>query len=163
MSNTSMSNLSFDIKNTEDFFRKLCEEYEEFERNKTSSRIALNCAMTAWHLTDWIYNEYGNQLKVNFKSIHEFRNDLKVKCSSLQVMQDLTNGTKHHTITMYISKVKDTNLHKGDYSSDYSRDFNISTLDIKLIDGTSVYFEDEIENVMNFWRGYLNTKLNLTV
>jgi len=158
-----MSDLSFDIKTSEDFFKKLQEDYKEFCIDKTSSRVALNCAMTAWHLTEWIYNEYNSQLISNYSTLTAFQIDIKRQCPSLQIMHDIANGTKHYLLTRHRPIIKDTTLHQGAFSSDFSRDFDISTLDIELNDGTKIYFEDEIETSINFWIQYLNSTFNLTI
>jgi len=90
-----MNQLSFEIRTTEDFFRKLMDDYSEFQENITSSRLAINCAMTAWHLTEWIFYEFYNIPSSSFNSVSAFQQDIKRQCYSLQIMHDLTTGTKH--------------------------------------------------------------------
>jgi len=158
-----MSDLTFDIKTTSDFFKKLTEDYNEFLANKTSSRVALNCAMTAWHLTDWAYNEYNNQLSAQFVKLDMYQQDIKNRCPSMQIMHDLSNGTKHYLLTRHRPIVKRTTLHRGSFNSDFNRDFDISSLDIALIDGTKIYFEDEIQKVVDFWAQYLKSTFHLTI
>lgn len=154
-----MNKLSFDIKSSKDFLQKLIEDHEEFINNSTSSRIALNCAMTAWHLTEWIYHEYHELLKTEFSSLTAFQTKMKEKCPSLQIMHDLANGTKHFKLTRHKPSVSSTILHQGAFSSDFSRDFDISTLDITLNNGTKVYYEDEIDFCINYWNKYLNNEI----
>jgi hypothetical protein len=151
-----MNNLSFDIKSSNDFLQKLVEDHEEFKLNSTSSRIALNCAMTAWHLSEWIYNEYHERLGTEFSSLKDFQAKMKEQCPSLQIMHDLANGTKHFKLNRHKSTIESTKLHQGDFNSDFSRDFDISSLDIILNNGTKVYFEDEINACLNYWIKYLN-------
>jgi hypothetical protein len=158
-----MSDLSFEIKTSEAFFKKLQEDYKEFCIDKTSSRVALNCAMTAWHLTEWIFKEYYSQLISAYSTLLAFQIDIKRQCPSLQIMHDLTNGTKHYILTSHKPIIKDTTLHEGAFSSGFSRAFDISTLDIELNDGTKIYFEDEIEASIKFWIHYLNSTFNLTI
>lgn len=153
-----MNKLSFDIKNSQDFLKKLCDDFTEFQQNDTSSRIALNCAMTAWHLTEWVYNEFMNK---KFSSVTDFQIDLKNKCFSLQLMHDISNGAKHYKLTKHKPSIKDTELHHGSFSNDFSRDFDISSLKIETNDGKVYYFEDEIENVINFWTSYFESELKL--
>ena len=158
-----MNELSFDIKNSADFLNKLLEDYRDFCKDKLSSRIALNCAMTAWHITDWTYNEFNEQLTRQFKTLGSYQQKLKDQCSSLQVMHDLANGTKHFKLTKHQPVIKGTSLHKGSFSNDFSRDFDISTLEIELKDGTKIYFEDEIENTVKFWKEYLETNFQIPI
>jgi len=158
-----MSDFSFGIKSTSDFFRKLLEDYNEFCKDKTSSRKALNCAMTAWHLTEWTYNEFFQQFSSQFSTLGLYQQDIKIKCPSLQILQDITYGTKHYKLTRHNPIIKETNIHEGAFSIGYSRDFDISTLDIELDNGTKIYFEDEILKTINFWTDYLQSNFNITI
>ena len=147
-----MNNYTFDIKTSQDFFKKLLDDYEEFCKNKTSPRIALNCAMTAWHLIDWLFREKNPTAAK--QEIGNFRKPLIEKCPSLQIMRDLTTGAKHYTISDYTPKMKSTELKKGAFSKAFSRGFDIPSLIIELQDGTKIYFEDEIQKVIDFWTKY---------
>ncbi len=158
-----MNDLSFEIKTSVNFFKKLLEDYEEFCLNKTSSRIALNCAMTTWHLTEWVYNEFSNQFLSEFGNLIPFQKEIKQQCPSFQIMRDLANGTKHYVLTRHNPIVKETELHKGSFSNAFSRSFNISRLEIELKDGSRLYFEDEILKTIVFWRQYLQSKLDLRI
>lgn len=152
-----MSDLSFGIKSSKDFFQKLQDDYSDFCKDKTSSRIALNCAMTSWHLTEWIYHEYNTQLISTFPEIYAFQAQIKKMCPSLRILHDIANGTKHYLLTKHVPVIKETNLHQGAFSNDFSRDFDISTLDIELKDGSKIYFEDEIEKAVLFWKEYFKS------
>jgi hypothetical protein len=156
-----MSNLSFDIKTTSDFLKKLLEDYKEFCRDKTSSRAALNCAITAWHLTEWTYIEFQHQIANQFTTLGLYQKYLKAQCPSLQIMHDLTTGTKHFLLKSHSPVIKDTTLVKGSFSIDFDRDFDISTLNIELNDGTKSNFEDEIGIAVNFWMKYLQSNFNI--
>ncbi len=158
-----MSELSFDIKTSVDFYKKLLADHEEFSNDRTSSRVALNCAMTAWHLTEWTYHEFKPVLSNIHSTLGHYQQGLKNDCPSLQIMHDLANGTKHYQLKRHKSVVKATDLHLGDFSNDFSRDFDISSLDIELNDGSKIYFEDEIETVISFWTIYLRDILNQTL
>jgi hypothetical protein len=156
-----MNDLSFNIKSTKDFYNKLKEDFMEYSEDRLSSRKALNFALTAWHLSDWTYNEFKEKLTSKHKSLNSFQANLKKLCPSLQLMHDLTNGTKHYTLTRHKPIIKETNLHIGDFNNDFSRDFDISSLVIELHDGTKVHFEDEIIIVMDFWTEYLKEILKI--
>jgi hypothetical protein len=158
-----MNELSFDIKQSKDFFHKLVQDFAEYSIDKTSSRVALNLAMTGWHLTEWIYNEFNPILRPRFQTLGIFQNNIKQQCQSLQIMHDLANGTKHYLLTRHTTVIKESNLHRGAFSNAFSRAFDISTLRISLKDGTVLYFEDEITKVIDFWREYFNRELNIIV
>lgn len=149
-----MNDLSFEIKTAKDFLEKLKEDYAEYCKNGTSSRIALNCAMTAWHLTDWFYNEYYSVLSVEFSKLPIYQEEMKRKCPPLQIMHDITNGTKHYLLKRHTPEIKSTKLHKGSFDHSFDRSFDISTLDIEMNNGKKVYFEDVIKTVVDFWEDY---------
>lgn len=158
-----MSNLSFNIKTTSDYFKKLIEDYKEFCKDKTSSRAALNCAISAWHLTEWTYNEFQFQMSNQFTTLGLYQKYIKAQCPSLQIMHDLTNSTKHFVLKRHKPIIKDTTLNLGSFSNDFSRDFDISTLNIELNDETKSCFEDEIETAINFWMKFLQSNFNIVI
>lgn len=145
-----MGDLSFEIKNANDFLNKLLEDYAEYKKEPLSSRLAINCAMSAWHIIDWIYWEYHT----NDGSLSKFQLKMKNECPSLQTMQDITNGTKHSKLTRHVPTIIDTSLQKGAFSSGFSRGFNISILTLEKEDRSIIYFEDEIAKVVSFWQDY---------
>lgn len=141
---------SFDIKTSEDFYKKLLEDYKDFVDEKTSARVAINCAMTAWHLIDWIAAE-KELAKSELSSLkYEFKN----QCPSLKTMQDISNGSKHCNITEYTPSTCDTKKHIGDFNNGFNNDFDITRLTIVYKDGSNMRFEDEIEKVILFWNKY---------
>ncbi len=156
-----MNPLSFDIKDTESFFKKLLEEYKEFKKDVLSSRIALNCAMTSWHLIEWVYIEFHSILSPTYPTLTLFTLAIKAQCPSLQIMHDLSNGTKHHTLKNHRPIIKDTKLHEGTFDQSFDRSFDTSSLDIELNDGTQLYFEDEIQKMVAFWTHYLRVNFNI--
>lgn len=148
-----MSDLSFDIKTSEDLFKILLEDYKEFDANRTSSRHALHCAIMAWHMIEWVYKEFESQL-----SEDSFKKNIVQQCPSLEIMRNLANGTKHNKRSGENQAIKGTELHLGVFSKEFSREFDTSHLKIELRDGRKIYFEDEIKKAMLFWTGYLKSK-----
>jgi hypothetical protein len=146
-----MSGLSFNITTSKEFLAKLLEDYEEFKKDATSERIAINCAMTAWHLSDWIFYEYGYEKTMK---LFNFQESLKAQCPSLQVMQDITHGSKHFKLKTHQPKIEATRLHHGSFDKSFDRSFDISSLDIEMKDGTKRYFEDDLNAVVGFWSKY---------
>lgn len=150
-----MSNVSFDIKDSTDLYNMLLQDYDEFKRNKISSRFAIHCAIISWHLADWIYKEYE---KNNFNTLTDYQKTIKSNCPSLKIMQDITNGSKHLFFkTEYKPEVIRTNLHKGAFQSNAFQNnaFDTDMLEIEMKDGTKLKFEDEIDKVVKFWKKYL--------
>jgi hypothetical protein len=50
----------FDMLSSHDFFKKLEADYVEFKAQPDSSRHALNCIMTAYHLYEWVWGDWLN-------------------------------------------------------------------------------------------------------
>lgn len=156
-----MGELSFGVGSTRDLLVMLLEDYEDFKRDTTSSKCAIRCAMTSWHLADWSYKEFSATLALQYPTIKNYQNRLKTLCPDLEIMQDIANGSKHNQITLYQPKVERTEIHKGAFSSGFSRDFDTSSLDVHMKDGSKIYFEDIIEPVVTFWKNYLVDELGV--
>ena len=148
-----MSDFSFAIKTTRDFFNILLEDYKEFLVNKTSSRHALHCAIIAWHMYEWANREFEPQL-----SGDDFKKIILKQCPSLEIMRNLANGTKHNKRSSVNQTIKATELKLGVFSKEFSREFDTSHLKIELRDGKKIYFEDEIKTAINFWSEYIKSK-----
>lgn len=146
---------SFEIKNSRDLFKKLQEEYKDFENDELSSRHAINCAMTAWHLTDWTFKEYMSSH--GFNDIGKYRGSLT--CASLKIMHDIANGGKHLNVSRSKTDITDTVKVDGDFSNDFDpNDFLVGSLDLIMADGTTKNFFDEMTVVLQFWQEYFNSK-----
>ena len=90
----------YDIKNSFDFFKKLLDEREDLLKNPTSARFAINCAITAWQLHDWVYSErYNYSFMSQFKSKSDFRKYLYSKEIVFRTIHDLADGAKHYELT----------------------------------------------------------------
>jgi hypothetical protein len=155
-------NYSFDIKTSIDLYNELLKRVEEYNNDCMSSGNAVICAILCWHVIEWIYQEYNEQL-TQYKSNREFQDSVKAKCVSLSYMQDIANGSKHRGITKYTPTVKNTESHIGAFSNAFSKAFDISCLKLSLEDNQFVYFDEEIEKSVNFIQQLLNTELHANV
>ncbi|MDP1624491.1 MAG: hypothetical protein Q8L64_01855 [bacterium] len=125
----------------------------------SSSRLAINAAMTAWHLIEWIYWEYDFHSTIKNS---DFIKEIKLKYPKLQIMHDISNGAKHFQLNHHSPKVMETKLDHGSYSDDYSRDYDISRLQV-VIDDETCDFINELENVRDFWIEYFRNVLNVNI
>lgn len=147
-----MSKYNFGTKTARQKFDELLKEFDEFIKNETNISKATNIATNSWHLIDWVFEEN----KAIYNNIGELREDLYPKCDALKLMHDIANGSKHNNVSRPKAKIKNTDLHRGDYSSDYNRkNYNISKLIIELETGETLDFYIEIKKVINFWEKYL--------
>jgi hypothetical protein len=99
----------YDIKNSLDFFRKLFDEREDFLKDPASARYAINCAITAWQLHDWVYQERDKYpFMSQFKSKSDFRKYLYSKETYFRTIHDLADGSKHYQLTDRDTTILDT-------------------------------------------------------
>ncbi len=154
-----MVSYSFSIQNAVDLLRALNAAVDDYLTAPLSSGKAVICAMFSWHLVDWIHQEYP-AVAMSFLTLTDYQSHLKSQCESLPYMQDITNGTKHRTITRYTPAVKKAEEHCGDFSDDFSReDFDVSCLQLPLADGTFAYFDEEVIKVRDYWNTYFTDTL----
>jgi hypothetical protein len=94
----------FRVRSTHDIFRKLYREKQRFE-NATSNEqgladqvdAALNFALTAWHITDWVWVRRRDELREYFGvgTLGEFQNEIRRRCPGLAVCDVIANAAKH--------------------------------------------------------------------
>lgn len=92
----------FDIQTAKDFLQKLLDDHADFKKQPDSARLALNCALTAYHMHEWVW---GDWLKTDYEVWRVL--GIKDKKSFLawierthpwfQLVQALADGTKHFT------------------------------------------------------------------
>jgi hypothetical protein len=153
---------AFDIKDSKDLYLEFSSRAVDYRNDKMSSGNAVICAILSWHIVEWIYQEYGESLK-GFNKKREFQDYVKLECPSLSYMQDIANGSKHRGITMYTPAVKETQSHKGAFSSGFSRGFDVSCLRIELENKVFVYFDDELDKVDVFLKDLFHNTLKVNV
>src|SRR5947209_8536599 len=101
---TDISDQCFDISSVGHLLYKLEEDYAEFRKTPASSRCALNCAMTGWHIKDWlwaqIYNSDQTKQQEHFGKTFAFSDDFDEeslkRCPDLETVQVICTGAKHH-------------------------------------------------------------------
>ncbi|NPD47111.1 hypothetical protein [Lentimicrobium sp. S6] len=137
---------SFNIKSVPDLFNTFYDDLKEYQADDLNSRKALHCAFTAWHILEWIYHENKKKTLNSYKNEREYQNHIINKIPKFKLIKILVNGTKHHTLN-YKTDLKDTNLIQGDFSNDYSNDYDISRLQLDMKDGTTYDFQELITDI----------------
>jgi len=157
---------SFEIQDSRDLFLEFLRQYDEYQKDVMSSSNAVICAILAWHVIDWIYEEFPSVTE-SYKNKNNFQKALKAKCLSLKYIQDITNGTKHKGIGRYTPSVRDTDAKEGSFSASFSgflhEAFDKIGLRMTLDDGSEVYFDEEIFKVKEFLHGYFTNTLGVNV
>jgi hypothetical protein len=92
--------LMFELATFADFYAMLIEDFDEFLAEPGSSRRAIHCAITAYHLHEWVWGDwlkrdYSTQQKLGVRDLNAFRTWIESASASFPIVQDLANGTKH--------------------------------------------------------------------
>jgi hypothetical protein len=146
----------YDIKNSFDFFRKLLDEREDFLKNPASARFAINCAITAWQLHDWVYADREKYpFMKQFQSKSDFRNYLYLKERDFRTIHDLADGAKHYQLTSRTTTILDTavsNWKKVNKFKEVSDETSQLFLTMKFGNvGMTMTFDDLLFVITHFW------------
>lgn len=170
MENKFKPTLTLEIKSSLDFFEKLLQEYNDFDKQHLNPRFAMNAAINSWHLSDWTFHEFftederfqdsitinknGSQLLIS--GLLKYQQYLIKLCPELEYMRLISNGTKHCILKNSSIKEK-TTIHEGDFSSDFSRhDFNVNRFVIEVDRNNKLDFEKVLLSTIEFWKSHLN-------
>lgn len=90
----------FGITNAQEFYAMLIEDFDEFMRNQQSARCAVHCAITAYHLHEWVWgdwlkNDQATKTKLGLTNQDSFLGWIDSNCPWYSSVQALTNGSKH--------------------------------------------------------------------
>ena len=92
------------MRSVHDIFRKLRNEKRRFEKAELKGEgradqvdAAINFAITAWHVTDWVWGQHEHALSEYFgvKTLTKFQNEMRRICSGLAVCDVIANAAKH--------------------------------------------------------------------
>ena len=116
----TMGEYSFGIKTAHDLYCKLKREYAAFQGRTTDSDLAWNCAVTAYHLKEWLWKERlsvtpGEDLKLfgqSFTSQQDYNANLNRRCPNYKLLRDVCNGSKHFALDNP-GRVKATTVRPG--------------------------------------------------
>ena len=93
---------SFGLSDSRDILEKLRWELDTlFCRVRHDIRVcqyhAFNCAITAWHVTDWLWEDMSEKLKRerHWSTCKEFQNYVSEECPELKLCREIANGSKH--------------------------------------------------------------------
>ena len=105
---------SFGLHDSRDILEKLRWELRNlFCRQRYDIAVcqyhAFNCAITAWHATDWLWQDISSspELKTKLqekiqkplKTVEDFQSYVRVDCWALRLCHQIANGSKHFLVT----------------------------------------------------------------
>lgn len=152
-----MGSLNFGNDSATDKYDSFLVEFEEYISDDLSTEKAKRVATSAWHLTDWAFENYKTIHK--FTELGLFRKSLFPNCESLKIMHDLATAAKHLIVSSPKGDIKDTRKHSGTFGRTFDSTFDISHLEIEKNDGIRLRFIDEIKKVKIFWDNYFSEHL----
>ncbi|HEY1009882.1 MAG TPA: hypothetical protein VGE58_07210 [Daejeonella sp.] len=149
----------FEINDSIDKFKLLVKQYEHYKNKQLSTDTAVSFFETAWSLTEWVGKEFGGVVTQNDLGI--FRNALYPRCPHLKVLHDISNMSKHMTLSKPKSSISKTGKQTGPFSSAFTMQFQSTSLVIELEDGTIYQVNDMIDEVLDFWNYYFKNDLQI--
>lgn len=167
----------FALKDARDLLQKLERDYARFEaaslpesnEHVHQSDHAYNFAITAWHMSDWIWQSDPVPAETfRCRSLRQFQANLVKQCPELDICQDLCNGSKHFKISRRVTR----QIEKADVSAGPSVVLSTGNhrvgspigktrevLKIELADSHRVKAHEVFDSVLKFWRQFLSTAL----
>jgi hypothetical protein len=93
--------LMFNIITARDFYAMLVEDFDDFVAEPHSVRRALHCAISAYHMYDWVWADWlkeDRQLRSTLgigSKKSDFADWLRQRSPWFQMVEAVANGTKH--------------------------------------------------------------------
>jgi hypothetical protein len=149
----------FDINNSRDFYQKLLEDFDDFMQHLDSARHAMNCAVTAHHMADWVWGDFVKgdaALKANLgvKDKNDFMAWIDGQTVWYGLVQSISNGSKHFIRdnakgTQKVQGFGMGGFGQGPYGMSYLA-IEVSPTDPKNMEVSMLF-----EVVIRFWRDFL--------
>ena len=130
------------------------ESVERFKKDDLNKDLARDCAIKAWHLCEHFFNTAAPKLP--FADLRDLQIYVRGACPELAHLQVICNAAKHGEGLRNTGKVKEARYHGGAFSRDFSRDFDVSRLEIELTDGKTIPFDDVVNRALAFWSHFFS-------
>jgi hypothetical protein len=139
----------FEIETSHDKLRLLTADYNQLIVDPLNISLAEKCCQDAWHLADWDFND---QKKIKtYLTKEQYRIELFHNCPEMRILHDLANTMKHKSLSNpKIGNFK-TNIHRGAFSPDFSKDFDISGLQVMFDNDKQIDVDDLIKIAIDYW------------
>jgi len=158
-----MTDYSFALRSPADLLEKLKREFKRLQEDETyQSDHAFNFAVTAWHMTDWIYDDArqrdpANPKPFGYKRKGNFQQFVRSDRVALNICYELASGSKHFELPPEKKKkVRETDTSivggasLGVFMLGYDR-LAGTVLKIRLTSEESVRAEDVFADAMAYW------------
>lgn len=149
----------FDINNACDFYQKLLDDFDDFMQQMDSARHAMNCAITAHHMADWVWGDFVKgdaalKAKLGVKDKNDFMAWIDRQTVWFGLVQSISNGSKH----FIRENAKGTQKVQGFGMGGFGQGpFGMSYLAVKVsqTDPQNMELSLLFEVVIRFWRDFL--------
>jgi hypothetical protein len=90
----------FDLTSAEDFYTALVSDFDDLMAEPHSARRALHCAMTAYHLHEWVWGDWlkrdpATKDTLGIRNFASYVKWLNASCVWFGFVEGLANGGKH--------------------------------------------------------------------
>lgn len=151
-----------------DFWKTHAEpNYAEYIRQPTEVRLAMNAALSAFHVADYVWTTYHDDAPYKVaktKDVEAYQNHLqRNECEQFRELRDIATAHKHmrltgHTEARFVWSATQTYLQSDNVGSDVtyveggqSGSQQGPVILFNLTDGTSRAFYPILESVMRMW------------
>src|SRR6266702_395341 len=143
----------FDISNSRDFYQKLLQDFDDYMSQQDSARHAMNCAITAHHMADWVWGDFVKG-DAALKAKEDFMRWIDTQTVWYGLVQGISNGSKHFIRKKAEGTVKVQGYGMGGYGQG---PYGMSYLAILVseTDPTNLTIAQLLEVVIRFWRDFL--------
>ncbi len=135
---------------------------------KWQSDHAFNFAVTAWHMTDWLWDHAvetnpGQREYFGRTNKKRFQNFVRGESKALDICMDLANGAKHFNVSRQTKVALSADVSAKEIQGGLLESFvlgvdrlggTIQVLKIRLANGTSVLAEDIFKEALEFWYAF---------
>jgi hypothetical protein len=139
----------FEINSSKDKLRQLISDHERLIADPLNISLAEKCCQDAWHLADWDLRDH-QKVKPKLTKEH-YRIDLFQRCPEMRILHDLSNTMKHKTLTNQKAQIKATKIHRGGFSSGFSKGFNVSGLQVHFDNNQQIDVDDLVQIAIDYW------------
>ena len=136
---------TFGLSDSADFLDELRGSISDLQKDPVNPRLARYAAIVAWAMCDWVQKDLGEQVK------HAC---IQKQCPALAYLHDLGNFFKHRQLNSPQKSTLRAAKRTGSFAREFSPEFDIVRLQLVLEDGTNLWFEDVIQEALEFWEKY---------
>lgn len=140
---------SFELRDSRDILEKLqwelrnlfCRQRHDINACKYH---AFNCAVTAWHVTDWLWYDISSELKNErqWNRCEDFQRYVRKACPALNLCYEVGRGSKHYLVERNPDSTISTVISDGE-GYDYGNPV--------IVEGNTRHIAQEVFYKAKFW------------